>query len=46
MTWELAESGKPFTTSVVNGFDIVPTFSAASMDDLRAEVTFLSLTCF
>ncbi|KAJ7532995.1 hypothetical protein O6H91_13G028300 [Diphasiastrum complanatum] len=39
MTWDLAESGKEFVTSVVNGSDLVPTFSAASVDDLRAEVT-------
>uniref|UniRef100_A0A7N0VBH1 Sn1-specific diacylglycerol lipase alpha n=1 Tax=Kalanchoe fedtschenkoi TaxID=63787 RepID=A0A7N0VBH1_KALFE len=39
MTWELAESGKDFITSVINGADLVPTFSAASLDDLRAEVT-------
>lgn len=39
MTWELAESGKPFTTSVVHGSDIVPSFSSASVDDLRSEVT-------
>ncbi|KAI4325364.1 hypothetical protein MLD38_030770 [Melastoma candidum] len=39
MTWELAESGNDFVTSIINGADIVPTFSAASMDDLRAEVT-------
>ncbi|KAI5065303.1 hypothetical protein GOP47_0019998 [Adiantum capillus-veneris] len=39
MTWELAESGKPFTTTVVHGSDLVPTFSAASVDDLRKEVT-------
>lgn len=39
MTWELAESGIDFITSVVNGADLVPTFSAASVDDLRAEVT-------
>lgn len=38
MTWELAESGNEFITSVVNGADLVPTFSAASVDDLRAEV--------
>ena len=41
MTWELAESGTDFITSVINGADLVPTFSAASVDDLRAEVTFL-----
>ncbi|XP_068660042.1 uncharacterized protein [Aristolochia californica] len=39
MTWELAESGVSFITSVINGADLVPTFSAASVDDLRAEVT-------
>ncbi|KAL5698304.1 hypothetical protein ACHQM5_029362 [Ranunculus cassubicifolius] len=39
MTWELAESGEGFITSVVNGADLVPTFSAASVDDLRSEVT-------
>ncbi|KAK0597103.1 hypothetical protein LWI29_021865 [Acer saccharum] len=39
MTWELAESGHEFITSVINGADLVPTFSAASVDDLRAEVT-------
>ncbi|RWR95875.1 Mono-/di-acylglycerol lipase isoform 1 [Cinnamomum micranthum f. kanehirae] len=39
MTWELAESGADFITSVINGADLVPTFSAASVDDLRSEVT-------
>lgn len=39
MTWDLAESGVDFITSVINGADLVPTFSAASVDDLRAEVT-------
>ncbi|KAH0688438.1 hypothetical protein KY290_019318 [Solanum tuberosum] len=39
MTWELAESGCEFITSVINGADLVPTFSAASVDDLRSEVT-------
>ncbi|KAJ7963302.1 Lipase [Quillaja saponaria] len=39
MTWELAESGNDFITSVINGADLVPTFSAASVDGLRAEVT-------
>nr|CAD1827400.1 unnamed protein product [Ananas comosus var. bracteatus] len=38
MTWELAESGMHFITSVINGADLVPTFSAASVDDLRSEV--------
>ncbi|MBA0778335.1 hypothetical protein Gotri_006206 [Gossypium trilobum] len=37
MTWELADSGTDFITSVINGADLVPTFSAASVDDLRAE---------
>ncbi|MCO5610443.1 hypothetical protein L7F22_064681 [Adiantum nelumboides] len=39
MTWELAESGKPFTTTVIHGSDLVPTFSSASVDDLRKEGT-------
>lgn len=39
MTWDLSESGLPFVTSVINGFDLVPTFSCASVDDLRADVT-------
>ncbi|XVE65575.1 hypothetical protein DITRI_Ditri08aG0010800 [Diplodiscus trichospermus] len=39
MTWDLAESGKHFTTTIINGSDLVPTFSAASVDDLRTEVT-------
>lgn len=43
MTWELAESGQEFITAIINGADLVPTFSAASVDDLRAEVIFYSL---
>ncbi|KAL9228501.1 hypothetical protein vseg_004077 [Gypsophila vaccaria] len=39
MTWELAESGIDVITSIINGADLVPTFSAAAVDDLRAEVT-------
>ncbi|CAH8276469.1 unnamed protein product [Arabidopsis lyrata] len=39
MTWDLAESGKQFITTIINGSDLVPTFSAASVDDLRSEVT-------
>lgn len=39
MTRELAESGVSFIVSIINGADLVPTFSAASVDDLRAEVT-------
>lgn len=38
MTWELAESGNDFIVSVINGADLVPTFSAAAVDDLRSEV--------
>ncbi|KAM7254503.1 hypothetical protein ACFE04_003883 [Oxalis oulophora] len=38
MTWELAESGNDFITCVINGADLVPTFSVASVDDLRVEV--------
>lgn len=38
MTWDLAESGKNFITTIINGSDLVPTFSAASVDDLRSEV--------
>ena len=43
MTWELAESGMHFITTVINGADLVPTFSAASVDDLRSEVSYLIL---
>ncbi|KAI3961129.1 hypothetical protein MKX01_035715 [Papaver californicum] len=39
MTWDLAESGKHFITTIVNGSDLVPTFSTVSIDDLRSEVT-------
>ncbi|XP_031097988.1 uncharacterized protein LOC116002103 [Ipomoea triloba] len=39
MTWELAESGKHFITTIINGADLVPTFSTASIDVLRTEVT-------
>lgn len=50
MTWELAESGTDFIVSIINGADLVPTFSAASVDDLRAEVCldvlFLISTCY
>ncbi|XP_027368696.1 uncharacterized protein LOC113874682 [Abrus precatorius] len=38
MTWELAESGKHFITTIINNSDLVPTFSASSVDDLRSEV--------
>jgi len=39
MTLELAEFGKPFITSIINGSDIVPTLSASSVHDFIAEVT-------
>ncbi|KAK0606842.1 hypothetical protein LWI29_005093 [Acer saccharum] len=39
MTLDLAESGKHFISTLINGSDLVPTFSAASVDDLRSEVT-------
>lgn len=39
MTWDLAESGKHFIATLINGSDLVPTFSTASIDDLRFEVT-------
>lgn len=39
LTWELAESGKHFITTIINGSDLVPTFSTSSIDDLRYEVT-------
>ncbi|KAJ0027370.1 hypothetical protein Pint_35867 [Pistacia integerrima] len=32
MTWELAEPGNDFITSVINGADLVVTFFAASVD--------------
>ncbi|WOL15817.1 hypothetical protein Cni_G24598 [Canna indica] len=38
MSWELAESGKKFVTSLVNATDLVPTFSAVSADNLRYEI--------
>ncbi|XP_020228582.1 uncharacterized protein LOC109809628 [Cajanus cajan] len=38
MTWELAESGKHFITTIINNSDLVPTLSASSVDDLRTEV--------
>ncbi|KAL6653641.1 hypothetical protein ACP70R_008565 [Stipagrostis hirtigluma subsp. patula] len=38
MTWDLAESGKDFVTTVVNKNDLVPSFGKASAANLRAEV--------
>lgn len=46
MTLELAEFGKPFITSIVNGFDIVPTLSASSVHDFIAEVTTYYIYCY
>ncbi|KAG5016931.1 hypothetical protein JHK85_023067 [Glycine max] len=43
MTWELAKSGDSFITSIINGADLVPTFSAASIDDLHFEVVILCI---
>jgi len=31
MTWELADSGKHFITTIINGSDLVPTFSTDYM---------------
>jgi len=39
MTLGLAEFGKPFITSVINGCDIVPTLSVSSFYDFIDEVT-------
>ncbi|GKE77464.1 hypothetical protein Tco_1543584, partial [Tanacetum coccineum] len=44
MTWELVDSGNDFLTSVINGAYLVPTFSAALVDDLRAEVKLILLS--
>uniref|UniRef100_A0ACD5WDB4 Uncharacterized protein n=1 Tax=Avena sativa TaxID=4498 RepID=A0ACD5WDB4_AVESA len=38
VTWELAESGKVFITSLVNRDDVVPAFSKVSIESLRSEV--------
>ncbi|PKU73325.1 hypothetical protein MA16_Dca011015 [Dendrobium catenatum] len=38
MTWDLAESGQNFITTIINGSDMVPTFSLVSADNLRLEV--------
>ncbi|CAM0877638.1 unnamed protein product [Alopecurus aequalis] len=38
ITWELAESGKDFITSLVNRDDVVPAFSKVSIESLRSEV--------
>ncbi|KAJ1686015.1 hypothetical protein LUZ63_017405 [Rhynchospora breviuscula] len=38
LTWELAESGKGFITSLVNRNDVVPSFSKVSAARIRSEV--------
>ncbi|CAL4986161.1 unnamed protein product [Urochloa decumbens] len=38
MTWDLAESGKDFITTIVNRNDLVPSFGKASAAILRTEV--------
>uniref|UniRef100_A0A0E0MNG0 Fungal lipase-like domain-containing protein n=1 Tax=Oryza punctata TaxID=4537 RepID=A0A0E0MNG0_ORYPU len=38
MTWDLAESGKDFITTVVNKNDLVPSFGKVSAAKLRTEV--------
>lgn len=38
MTWELAESGKEFITTLVNKNDLVPSFSKVSAENLRFQV--------
>ncbi|BAT99675.1 hypothetical protein VIGAN_10117400 [Vigna angularis var. angularis] len=37
MSMEMAEFGKPFITSIINGYDMVPTLSAASVHDFIHE---------
>ncbi|KAJ1431104.1 Fungal lipase-like domain [Sesbania bispinosa] len=37
MTWELAEAGKHFVTTLINGSDIVPSISASSVHNLLAD---------
>ncbi|OAY62626.1 Sn1-specific diacylglycerol lipase alpha [Ananas comosus] len=38
MTWDLAESGKEFITTLINRTDLVPTFSKVTAENLRSEV--------
>ncbi|KQJ87433.2 sn1-specific diacylglycerol lipase alpha isoform X2 [Brachypodium distachyon] len=38
MTWDLAESGKDFITTIVNGNDLVPSLGKVSATSLRTEV--------
>ncbi|KAK7366997.1 hypothetical protein VNO80_09002 [Phaseolus coccineus] len=37
MSLDLAEFGKPFVTSIINGYDMVPTLSACSVHDFISE---------
>jgi len=46
MSMEMAEFGKPFITSIINGYDMVPTLSAASVHDFIHEVLELVLSTF
>ena len=39
MTWDLAESGKEFITTIINKNDLVPSFGKASAAYLRMEVS-------
>jgi len=38
MSLDLAEFGKPFVTSIINGYDMVPTLSISSVHDFISEV--------
>lgn len=38
MTWDLAESGKDFVTTIVNRNDLVPSLGIVSAAKLRIEV--------
>jgi len=44
MSLDLAEFGKPFVTSIINGYDMVPTLSACSVHDFISEVLKLVLS--
>ncbi|KAK8947311.1 hypothetical protein KSP39_PZI006412 [Platanthera zijinensis] len=43
LTWDLAESGQNFITTIINCSDLVPTFSVVSADNLRLQVNLLSI---
>ena len=45
MTLELAEFGKPFIISIINGYDIVPTLSASSVHVFVSKVGVNLLGC-